>query len=131
MIKFSDIKPGDIVMAEYEGQQRQGVVKDLNREDKEVCVETEVQEFWFTAEHLFPVPLDESQLTKLGFQKHENSDGSVKYIRDSFRVLLPHKDDFSSIEMWWREDRRHVHQPFYVHDLQNHYYQMTKVELNQ
>ena len=131
MIKFSDIKPGDIVMAEYEGQQRQGVVKDLNREDKEVCVETEVQEFWFKAEHLFPVPLDESQLTKLGFQKHENSDGSVKYIRDSFRVLLPHKDDFSSIEMWWREDRRHVHQPFYVHDLQNHYYQMTKVELNQ
>lgn len=131
MIKFSDIKPGDIVMAEYEGQQRQGVVKDLNREDKEVCVETEVQEFWFTAEHLFPVPLDESQLTKLGFQKHENSDGSVKYIRDSFRVLLPYKDDFSSIEMWWREDRRHVHQPFYVHDLQNHYYQMTKVELNQ
>lgn len=130
MIKFSSIKPGDIVMAEYEGQQWQGVVKDLNREDKEVCVATEVQEFWFTPEHLFPVPLNESQLTKLGFQKHENSDGTVKYMKDSFRVLLPHKDDFSTMEMWWREDRRHVHQPFYVHDLQNHYYQMTKVELN-
>lgn len=130
MIKFSNIKPGDIVMTEYEGQQRQGVVTDLNHEDKEVCVETDVQEFWFTPEHLFPVPLDESQLTKLGFQKQENSDGTVKYMKDSFRVLLPHKDDFSTMEMWWREDRRHVHQPFYVHDLQNHYYQMTKVELN-
>lgn len=131
MIKFSNIKPGDIVMAEYEGQQRQGVVKNLNREEKEVCVETEVQEFWFTPEHIFPVPLDESQLAKLGFQKQENSDGTVKYMKDSFRVLLPHKNDFSTIEMWWREDRRHVHQPFYVHDLQNHYYEMTKVELNQ
>ena len=131
MIKFSNIKPGDIVMAEYEGQQWQGVVKELNREDKEVCVETEVQEFWFKPDHLFPVLLDESQLTKLGFEKHENSDGSVKYLHGAFRLLLPQKDDFSNIEIWWREDRRHVHQPFYVHDLQNHYYEMTKVELNQ
>ncbi|MFM9908222.1 MAG: hypothetical protein ACKVOW_02670 [Chitinophagaceae bacterium] len=131
MIKFSSIKPGDIVLAEYEGERTQGVVKDLNREDKEVCVETDVQEFWFPSENLFPVPLDEVQLTKLGFQHQENSDGSVKYMKDSFRLLLPHKGDFSTIEIWWREDKRQVHQPFFVHDLQNHYYDMTKVELNQ
>lgn len=131
MIKFSNIKPGDIVMAEFEGQQWQGIVKDLNREDKEVCVETDVQQFWFTPEHIYPVPLDEHQLTRLGFTKQENSDGSVKYMKDSFRLVVPHKGDFSSIEMWWREDRRHLHQPFYLHDLQNHYYEMTKVELNQ
>jgi hypothetical protein len=130
MIKFSNIKPGDIVMAEFEGQKWLGTVKDLNREDKEVCVETEVQEFWFTPEHLFPVELDEQQLTRLGFQKQANPDGSVKYMKDSFRLVIPRAGDFSDIEMWWREDRRHVHQPFYVHDLQNHYYEMTKVELN-
>lgn len=131
MIKFSSIKPGDIVLAEFDGQQTQGIVKDINREDKEVCVETEVQEFWFSPDHLYPVPLDESQLTRLGFHEHANSDGSVKYSKDSFRLVLPKKGDFSQIEMWWREDRRHVHQPFYVHDLQNHYYDMTKVELNE
>lgn len=131
MIKFSSIKPGDIVMAEFEGERTQGVVKDLNREDKEVCIETDVQEFWFPSESLFPVPLDELQLKKLGFQRLENADGSVKYMKDSFRLLLPHKGDFSTIEIWWREDKRQVHQPFFVHDLQNHYYDMTKVELNQ
>jgi len=112
MIKFSNIKPGDIVMAEFEGQKWLGTVKDLNREDKEVCVETEVQEFWFTPEHLFPVELDEQQLSRLGFQKQANPDGSVKYMKDSFRLVIPRAGDFSDIEMWWREDRRHVHQPF-------------------
>lgn len=130
MIKFSHIKPGDIVMAEYEGQQWQGTVKDLNREEKEVCVETEVQEFWFTPEHLFPIPLDEKQMTHLGFHFQDNADGTVKFMKDSFRVLIPKHNDFSEIEIWWREDRRHIHGPIHVHDLQNHYYDMTKVELN-
>ena len=45
MIKFNDLQEGDIVRAEYEGQQWEGVVTELNREDKEVCVKTEVQAF--------------------------------------------------------------------------------------
>src|SRR5574343_1172579 len=130
MIKFSEIKRGDIVMAEFEGQQWQGTVKDLNREDKEVCVETSVQEFWFTPEHLFPIPLDEQQLLHLGFHRQEQEGGAVKYSRDSFRVLLPRGGDFSNMEIWWREDRRHLQHAINVHELQNHYYDMTKVELN-
>lgn len=130
MIKLSHIKPGDLVLAEYEGQQVEGVVKDLNREDKEICVDTGVQEFWYTPEHLFPIPLDEKQLAKLGFQKEEQTDGTVKYKKDSFRLLVPRQGDFSGFEIWWREDRRHVQGPIFVHDLQNHYYDMTKVELN-
>jgi hypothetical protein len=43
---------------------------------------------------------------------------------------VPRKDDFSHIEIWWREDHRNLHQHLHVHELQNHYYQMTKVELN-
>lgn len=130
MLKLSELQPGDMVMAEYEGQMMEGTVKELNKEDKEVCVETPAQEFWFKPEHLFPIPLSEEQLLKLGFQKVENEDGSVKYKKDSFRLLLPKKGDFSHLDIWWREDRRHLRQPIAVHELQNHYYEMTKVELN-
>lgn len=129
MIRFNELKPGDLVLAEYEGQKWEGVVKELNKEDKEVCVETSVQEFWFTPEHLYPIPLSEEQLMKLGFQKAQNGNG-VKYMKDSFRLVVPAADDFSKLEIWWREDRRELNHPITVHELQNHYYQMTKVELN-
>jgi hypothetical protein len=129
MIRLSALKPGDIVMTEFEGQRREGVVTDLNREDGEVCVETDVQEFWFTPDHLFPIELSDEQLRKLGFTRQDNPDGSAKYMKGSFRVLLPRAGDFSEMEIWWREDHRHLHGPLYVHELQNHYLQMTKVEL--
>jgi hypothetical protein len=130
MIKFSELKPGDIVMADYENKQWEGIVKQLNREDKEVCVETDVQQFWFTPEHLYPIQLSDEQLKKLNFEKQEN-DGTVKYMKGAFRILLSKEGGFSDFEMWYREDRRHMKQPIAVHELQNHYYQMTKVELNE
>jgi hypothetical protein len=130
MIKFHELKPGDLVWAEFEGERVEGVVKELNREDKEICVETAVQEFWFTAEHLYAIPLDEAQLLKLGFVKHVNEDDSIKYMKGSFRVQIPRSGDFNDFEIWWREDRRHITSPIFVHELQNHHYQMTKVELN-
>jgi hypothetical protein len=129
MIRFNDLQPGDLVFAEYEGQKTRGVVKELNREDKEVCVETAVQEYWYTPEHLYPIPVDDEQLQLLGFTKAENGN-SVKYMKDSFRIQVPGKNDFSNMEIWWREDRRQLKQQISVHELQNHYYQMTKVELN-
>ena len=130
MIKFSELKPGDIVLADYEDKQWQGIVKELNREDKEVCVETDVQQFWFTPEHLYPILLDDDQLQKLHFEKQE-SNGTIKYMKGAFRIQLSKEKGFSDFEMWYREDRRHIKQPLAVHELQNHYYQMTKVELNE
>ena len=129
MIKISDLKFGDMVLASFEGQQREGMVKELNREDKEVCVESAGTEYWYNPDQLYPIALNDEQMRKLGFTKHENGDGSTKYMRDSFRVLLPKKDDFSNLEVWWREDHRYLNQPISVHELQNHHYQMTKVEL--
>jgi hypothetical protein len=129
MIRLNEIQQGDLVIAEYDGDTWEGVVKEINNEDKEVCVETSVQEFWFKPEHLFPIPLSDEQLNKLGFERVENGQ-AVKYMKDSFRILVPSKDDFSRLEMWWREDRRELNHPISVHELQNHYYQMTKVELN-
>ncbi len=129
MIRFNEIKPGDIVLAEYEGQKREGVVTDLAPEEKEICVETEVQPFWYSPEHLYAIPVSDEQLVKLGFTKQPDGAG-VKYMKNSFRIHIPAPNDFSSMEIWWREDRRELNRHINVHELQNHYYQMTKVELN-
>jgi hypothetical protein len=129
MIKFHELKVGDIVLAEYDGQRSEGEVIELNGEDKEVCVQTSVQDFWFTPDQLYPIPLDDEQLKKFHFERQELPDGSVKFLKGPFRILLSQKGDFSHFEMWYREDRRHITQPLNVHDLQNHYRQMTKVEL--
>ncbi|PWT72060.1 MAG: hypothetical protein C5B59_16705 [Bacteroidetes bacterium] len=130
MLKFNEIKIGDILMAEYDGQMYEGEVVELNHEDHEVCLRTDVQEFWFTPDQLFPIALDDDQMKKFHFEKEENGDGSVKYLRGPFRVYLPQKGNFSSFEMWYREDRRHMTHPVSVHELQNHYHQMTKVGLS-
>ncbi|KIC93391.1 hypothetical protein [Flavihumibacter solisilvae] len=129
MIKFNELQPGDYVYAQYEGELWEGIVNDLNNEDKEVCVQTEVQEFWFRPEDLRPIPLSENELFKFNFEKESNGDGRIKYKKGPFRIQLPAEGGFSDFEIWYREDRRHIKQPIHVHQLQNHYYQMTKVEL--
>ena len=129
MIKFSELKMGGYVMAEYEGQLRRGEVTRLNNDEKQVCVETDVQEFWYETEHLLPITITDEELLKLNFSKEALPDGTVKYKKGSFRLVIPRKDDFSTLEMWYREDRRQHPNVHYIHQLQNHYYQMTKVHL--
>lgn len=129
MIKFSDIRVGDYVNAEYEGKLWRGEVVRLNGDEKQVCVQTEVQEFWFEQEHLFPIELSEEALLSLNFTRHLNDDGSVKYMKGSFRIVIPAPGDFSRMEMWYREDRRHNPDVHYVHQLQNQYLDMTKIHL--
>jgi hypothetical protein len=129
MIKFGEIKVGDYVQAEYEGQLKQGEVIELNGDEKQVCVQTDVQSFWFDTEHLQPIVLSDEALQKLHFTKHENEDGSVKYMKGAFRIITPQKNNFENAEMWYREDVRHNPQISFVHQLQNKYYDMTKVHL--
>lgn len=129
MIKFSDLKTGDYVLAESDGQAWEGEVTDFNHDEKEISVYNGIQDFWFKGEELFPLPLDENQLTKLKFQKHVNDDGSVKYMKGAFRIQTPKQDDFSHFEMWYRDEKRIMTHPIFVHQLQNHYLEMTKVHL--
>lgn len=129
MIKFNDIKIGDYLRAEYEGKMWDGEVVRLNGSEKQVCVQTDVQEFWFEPEHLYPIELSEDALLKLNFQKHVNEDGSVKYMKGPFRIVTPSAGDFSKMEMWYREDRRHNPDVHYIHQLQNNYLDMTKIHL--
>jgi len=108
---------------------REGTVVDISHEEHQALVNNGVQEFWFSQDEMFAVPLDESHLLKFGFTGEEAEDG-YKYKRDSFRVLVPKKGDFSKMEMWWREDRRHFYTPLSVHEFQNLYLDMTKIHLD-
>jgi hypothetical protein len=129
MIKFSDLKAGDYVLAESDGQAWEGEVTDFNHDEKEISVYTGVQDFWFKGEDLYPLPLDEKQLMNLKFTKQVNENGTVKYLKGAFRIQTPSQDDFSHFEIWYRNETRIMTQPISVHQLQNHYLEMTKVHL--
>ena len=129
MLKINELKSGDVVMVNDEGIWREGKVVDISHEENQALVDNGVQEFWYTPEEMNQVPLSEDHLLRLGFSKEELN-GGVKYKKDSFRLLTPKKGDFSDIEMWWREDRRHFAFPLGVHELQNLHMDMTKVPLD-
>jgi hypothetical protein len=129
MIKFNELKQGDYVMAQFEERIVQGEVTELKRDQKLACVNDGIQEFWFDGDHLLPIPLDENQLTKLSFQKQVNDDGSIKYLKGAFRILLHEPGKFNDFEIWYREDKRHMKNAIHVHELQNLHLDMTKVHL--
>ncbi|MBS1735410.1 MAG: hypothetical protein JSS98_02275 [Bacteroidetes bacterium] len=129
MIKFSDLKKGDYVLAENDNQAWQGEVTDFNNDEKEVEVNNGIQEFWFTCDQLFPITLDEKQLLKMKFTKAANEDGSIKYMKGAFRIQTPQQDNFSNFEIWYKNEKRIIQQPIFLHQLQNHYLEMTKVHL--
>ncbi|OSZ80500.1 hypothetical protein CAP36_04410 [Chitinophagaceae bacterium IBVUCB2] len=129
MLKIGNLKSGDIITVNDEGIMREGTVVSTSQEENQALVNNGVQEFWYSPEQMHSVPLDESQLHRLGFTSEE-TDGLVKYKKDSFRLVTPKRGDFSNVEMWWREDRRHFSVPLGVHELQNLYLDMTKVHLD-
>ena len=130
MIKFSELKNGDYVIADNDGDMKRGEVSNLNRDEKQVCVDTG-QEFWYEVDQLHPIPLDEQELANLKFHKEVNEDGTVKYMKGAFRILIPEPGDFSKMEIWYRDEARHITHPISVHNLQNHFLEMTKVHLNE
>lgn len=129
MLKIGHLKSGDFISVNDEGIIREGTVVRISHEENQALVNNGVQEFWYTPEEMEAIPLDEDQLVKLGFTQEE-IDGSVKYKKDSFRLVTPQKGNFSNLEMWWREDKRHFSFPLGVHELQNLYLDMTKAHLD-
>ncbi|MEP6465981.1 MAG: hypothetical protein ABJB05_06730 [Parafilimonas sp.] len=129
MIKFNEIKMGDFLMGEYGDKMWEGEVTNLNGDEKQVCLATDVQEFWFETNDLYAITLNNDVLIKLNFMREDMPDGSVKYKKGSFRMLIKKADDFSQMDIWYRDDKRINPQIQYVHQLQNQYLQMTKVHL--
>ncbi len=48
----------------------------------------------------------------------------------AFRMLVPKEGDFSRMQLWYRDETRNIMTPISLHSLQNHYYELTKVFLN-
>ncbi|HEX2533612.1 MAG TPA: hypothetical protein VHK69_07745 [Chitinophagaceae bacterium] len=128
MVKVNDLKPGDLIRVLEGGMEREGTVVDVSRDENMVCIDNGVQEFWYTPEELAPIPLSEEQLMRLGFER-EDIDRGAKFKKGPFRILLPDPGNYTNMEIWYREDHRHFHHPLYVHELQNHHLDMTKVTL--
>lgn len=131
MIKFQEIKVGDYLLADNDGDQVSGEVTQLNRDEKQVCVDNGVQEFWFETSQLSAIPLDDVQMERLKFSHETLEDGTVKYSKGAFRIKIPMAGNFSQFELWYRDEHRHIHTPLFVHQLQNHFHDMTKVHLNE
>jgi hypothetical protein len=131
MIAYSNLKKGDLVVADYEGKKVKGEVIDLKGSSHQACILSGEQEFWFEAKDLYPLEIDEESLNALGFEKQLLDDGKVKYLRGAFRMVINQPGNFSDYEIWYREDKRHITGSIYLHELQNHHLDMTKTHLSE
>jgi hypothetical protein len=132
MLKFQNIQVGDFLMADNDGDVLKGEVTDLKfGTPHQVCLDIGTQEFWYDMDQLSAIPLSDDQLTDLKFSKQINDDGTVKYSKGAFRIMLPSNNNFNAMEIWYRDERRHIHSAIAVHELQNHFLEMTKVHLNE
>ena len=129
MIKISELKEGDIVKVIEGADERVGTVVDTSRDENMACINNGIQDFWYGTEDIIPIPLTEEQLVNtLGFEKEETAEG-IKFKKGTFRVVVHDPGNYTHIDIWYREDKRHFSHPLYVHELQNHHLQMTKVPL--
>jgi hypothetical protein len=129
MVKITELKEGDIVKVMDSGDERIGTVVEISRDENMANINNGVQEFWYSPEDIIPVPLTEDQLINtLGFEKEDTPEGT-KYKKGPFRVVVHDPGNYTNLDIWYREDRRHFNHPLYVHELQNHHLQMTKVYL--
>jgi hypothetical protein len=129
MVKLGHLQTGDIVLVNDDGLLREGTVVHTNREEHMALIDNGIQEFWYPQQDIYPIALDENQLIAFGFEKEPLNEGGVKYKKGVFRLTTPKPGDFSNIEMWYREDRRHFTVPIAVHELQNLHMSMSKIPL--
>jgi hypothetical protein len=127
-MKIQDLKEGDLVRIVDGGEEKSGTVVGVTRDENLVCVNNGIQEFWYPLSQIAPIPLTEKELLALGFEKVQSETGA-KYGKGPFRVLVNDPGNYTNLEVWYREDRRHFNHPLYVHELQNLHLDMTKVHL--
>ena len=128
MVKVQELKQGDIVRIVQDTTEREGTVVEVSREENMVLIDNGIQEFWYTPEQIAAIPLTEKELFNLGFEREDVTEGA-KYKKGPFRILVHDPGNYTNLDIWYREDRRHFNHPIYVHELQNLHLQMTKVPL--
>lgn len=131
MINLHDVKAGDTVLVDYEGNTVEGQVLEVNREDKQVCVQTGEQEFWYDLDTLYSIPLNEDQLLKLKFKKEDTVGNTRVYVRGPFSVKLYELGDgHPATRLDYRDEHREIKESITVNQLQNHYHEMTNFHLD-
>lgn len=130
MIRMSQIKKGDYFIANNHGDLKIGEVVGLNVYNNQVCIDEGITEYWYDIDQLTPIMLSEKELYKLKFTRINNIDGTIKYSKGAFRILIPKEGDFSRMKIWYRDEYRIFFEPVTVDQLQNHFFEMTKVHLN-
>ncbi|HEX2609021.1 MAG TPA: hypothetical protein VHK91_16675 [Flavisolibacter sp.] len=129
MVKISELKEGDIVRVLFDEGEREGRVISVSREENMVCVDNGIQEFWYAPAEIHPLPITEERLINLlGFEK-EDTEAGTKFKKGPFRILVHDPGNYTNMEIWYREDHRHFNHAIYLHELQNHHLDMTKVPL--
>ena len=129
MIKISDLKQGDIVKVLHDGEEREGIVTEVDREENQANIDNGIQEFWYGPEQIVPLPMTEERLVNLlGFEKEDTPDGT-KFKKGAFRLLVKDPGNYTQLDIWYREDHRHFNHAIYLHELQNLHLDMTKVHL--
>lgn len=131
MIKFNEIKKGDFFIASNEGDKHnvEVIAKDIFT--RQIGVDENESTYWYKYEELTAIPITDRVMRDLKFSKFHNADGSVKYAKGAFRLMIQKQNDFSRMELWYREEKRHIYKPIQLHELQNHFLSMTKVYLNE
>ena len=130
MLQFNQIQKGNYLIASNDGDELRGEVSNVKNGEQQVCLNIGVQEFWYEMNQLKAIALNEAELINLKFIKQPLEDGAVKYLKGAFRILFNKPNDFNQFEIWYRDEHREIHKPLMVHELQNHFYEMTKVHLN-
>ena len=130
MLKLTELKSGDIVLADFEGQLRVGDVLDVSYGDKKALVAHDESEFWYDLNNIYAVPLEDGILSELGFAKSNGNPNASVYQRGPFTLEWVNNGEDAHSLLHYRDETRHVHNLKYLHELQNHYKGMTNFELS-
>lgn len=129
MIPLQQISLGNWIQVNLDGQLLAGKVSRKSVERIGVAVEAELG--WFFPDDVFPIPLTEEWLYYFDFKDSVDPElnGTGKaYTHGPFLLHYPDKENEGRIVLSCHGVHDKVlKKPLSVHELQNHYHEMTKV----
>jgi hypothetical protein len=133
MLHLHDLKIGDRVMADFEDKKYKGTVEEISFEKVCVMLDDNDQQNWYEPAQLEPIPLTPEGLASFGFVKslEPELDGNGQaWVRGPFILSYVEKGNNQHIILdYLSEQPREIKDGLYVHQLQHHYHEMTKVFL--
>lgn len=129
MIDIRELKEGNLVFVGSGNNVWQGTVAGFNRIEKEIAVSNGADKYFFQSGDLNPIFVSDDLLTRMGFVKTSNDDGSVAYEKEDFTIWFPTTNNPPRYEVKYRDDTRHIMETIWLHRIQNLHTEMTGVPL--